>query len=136
MRSIMLCYNLKGTKKGKKIAMIFGYLGYRVRQVEKSEYLKPIGVLAGIEEEKEESDAYEGEGFDSEMLVMHAATEDMLDKALFLMRKENVRVDLKAMVTQNNKDWTSIALHEEIEKEHLYMTEKNIAKKEERKQED
>ena len=26
MRSAVLCYNLKGTEKGKKIGMIFGFL--------------------------------------------------------------------------------------------------------------
>lgn len=125
MKSTVLCYNLKGTKKGKKIAMIFGYLGYRVRHVEKKEYLKSIGVLVGMDEDTEESADYEGAGFDAEMLVMHAATEEMLDKALFLMRKEGVRVDLKAMVTPNNRSWTSLELQEEISKEHQYMTEKN-----------
>ena len=125
MKSTVLCYNLTGTKKGKKVTMIFGYLGYRVRHVEKKEYLKPIGILVGMDEEKEVSADYEGAGFDTEMLVMNAATEEMLDKALFLMRKEGVKVDLKAMVTPNNRSWTSLELQEEIAKEHRYMTEKN-----------
>ena len=125
MKSTVLCYNLKDTKKGKKVTMIFGYLGYRVRHVEKKEYLKPIGILVGMDEEKEVSADYEGAGFDTEMLVMNAATEEMLDKALFLMRKEGVKVDLKAMVTPNNRSWTSLELQEEIAKEHRYMTEKN-----------
>ena len=47
MKSTVLCYNLKGTKKGKQIAMIFGFLGYKIRHVEKEEYEVPIGVLAG-----------------------------------------------------------------------------------------
>ncbi|MBO1700018.1 DUF3783 domain-containing protein, partial [[Clostridium] symbiosum] len=41
MKSSVLCYNLKGTKKGKQIAMIFGFLGYKVRHVEKEEYHVP-----------------------------------------------------------------------------------------------
>lgn len=63
---------------------------------------------------------------------MHAATEDMLDKALFLMKKEKLQVGLKAMVTETNQEWTSLALHDEIQKEHEYMKQR----KEERKQED
>ena len=35
MRSIMLCYNLKGTKKGRKIGMLGSFLGFRVKYVEK-----------------------------------------------------------------------------------------------------
>lgn len=130
MKSTVLCYNLKGTKKGQKITMIFGYLGYKVRHVEKPQYSQKIGALAGIMEEEEALPVYEGEGFEEEMLVMNPASEAMLDKALFLMRKEKLRVNLKAMVTEHNMTWTSLVLYEEIKKEHEYMN----AGKEERKQ--
>ena len=99
MRSAVLCYNLKGTEKGKKIGMIFGFLGYKVRHVEMEEYGLPIGALAGIREKEDLEDTdtgceYKGEGFPEEMMVISAATEEMLDKALFLMKKEKVQVDL------------------------------------------
>ena len=42
MRSIMLCYNLKGTKKGRKIGMLGSFLGFRVKYVEKEEYSKEV----------------------------------------------------------------------------------------------
>ena len=51
MKSIMLCYNLKGTKKGRKIGMLGSFLGFRVKYVEKEEYSKTIGVLTGLKEE-------------------------------------------------------------------------------------
>lgn len=129
MRSTVLCYNLKGTKKGKKIGMIFGFLGYKVRHVEQSEYLIPIGILAGIDKVDSDVGEYKDAGFKEEMLVMNAETEEMLDKALFLMRKEKVQVGLKAMLTPTNSVWTSLALHDEILKEHEFMNERN--KKEE-----
>ena len=123
MKSCVLCYNLKGTKKEKQITMIFGFLGYRVRHVKKEEYLQPIGELAGVLEKKETA-AYDGEGFEDEMLIMNPAAEEMLNKALFLMKKEKVQVALKAVVTPNNSGWTSLALYEEIRQEHEYMTQK------------
>ena len=46
VRATVLCYNLKGTAKGRKIGLIFGFLGYRVRHVEKEEYLLPVGEVA------------------------------------------------------------------------------------------
>ena len=55
MKSTVLCYNLKGTKKGKQIAMIFGFLGYKIRHVEKEEYEVPIGVLAGASSQDQEA---------------------------------------------------------------------------------
>ncbi|MCB6200990.1 DUF3783 domain-containing protein [Extibacter muris] len=129
MKSSVLCYNLKGTKKGKQIAMIFGFLGYKVRHVEKEEYHVPIGVLAGADKMEGERPVFEGEGFSDEMLVMNAESEEMMDKALFLMRKEGVKVGLKAMLTPSNREWTSTALHDEIQKEHEYMKEMERNKK-------
>ena len=122
MKSVVLCYNLKGTPKGRKIGMIFGFLGFQVRAVEQAEYLGPVGALTGLEEPEEEPEPYEGEGFPEEMLVIRADTEDKLDKAIFLMRKEKVQVGLKAVVTEANRKWTSLALHDEIQKEHEIMT--------------
>lgn len=104
--------------------MIFGLLGYRVRHIEKAEYQKPVGELAGICENVEASSDYDGGGFGEEMLILSPATEEMFNKALFLMRKEKVQVKLKAVVTPVNQSWTSLALYEEIKKEHEYMTNK------------
>lgn len=124
MKSSVLCYNLKGTKKGKQTAMIFGFLGYKIRHVEREEYLVPVGILAGTDkEDRGEREVYDGEGFAEEMLVINAATENLMDQALFLMRKEGIKIGLKAMVTPSNKEWTSIALHDEIQKEHEQMKE-------------
>ena len=80
MRATVLCYNLKGTTKGRKI------------------------------------------GFQDEMLLMCPENERMLDQALQRMRKEKVQVPLKAVLTEMNKNWTSVALHDEIMREHEKMT--------------
>lgn len=129
MRSSVLCYNLKGTKKGKQIAMIFGFLGYKVRHVEKEEYMLPVGALAGTGKAEDAASVCAEDGFSDEMLVINAASEDMMDKALFLMRKEGIKIGLKAMLTPSNREWTSIALHDEIQKEHEYMKEMERNKK-------
>lgn len=138
MKSVVLCYHLKGTPKGKKIGMIFGFLGYQVRHVKEEEYGRALGELVGIypadgESGEQPAQKPEKEGrrdFPEEMLVIHAATGDMLDRALFLMKKEKVRVELKAMVTETNRDWDTYALYEEIKREHAFMKQQE----EERKQ--
>ena len=128
MRATVLCYNLKGTAKGRKIGLIFGFLGYRVRHVEKEEYLLPVGEVAegrttesinedtGVETKETEA------AFQDEMLLMCPENEHMLDQALLRMRKEKVQVPLKAVLTEINKSWTSVALHDEILREHEKMT--------------
>ena len=138
MRSIMLCYNLKGTKKGRKIGMLGSFLGFRVKYVEKEEYSKTIGVLTGLKEEvAEEASREETAGtdneeitdFEEEMLVMLLADNRILDKLLFQMKKEKVQVPLKAIVTAKNQNWTSTALYSEIKREHESMTKAEQAGK-------
>ena len=128
MRSIMLCYNLKGTKKGRKIGMLGSFLGFRVKYVEKEEYSKTIGVLTGLKEEvAEEASVEETSGtdnakneemtdFEEEMIVMLLADNQTLDKLLFQMRKEKVHIPLKAIVTAKNQNWTSTALYKEVKR--------------------
>lgn len=128
MRATVLCYNLKGTAKGRKIGLIFGFLGYRVRHVEKEEYSLPVGeVVEGrtTESINEEAGVKTKEieaVFQDEMLLMCPENERMLDKALQRMRKEKVQVPLKAVLTEMNKNWTSVTLHDEIMREHEKMT--------------
>ena len=141
MKSIMLCYNLKGTKKGRKIGMLGSFLGFRVKYVEKEEYSKTIGVLTGLKEEvAEEASVEETSGtdnakneemtdFEEEMIVMLLADNQTLDKLLFQMRKEKVQIPLKAIVTAKNLNWTSTALYIEVKREHESMTKAEQAGK-------
>nr|WP_296029831.1 DUF3783 domain-containing protein [uncultured Dorea sp.] len=126
MRSMILCYNLKGTKKGRKLGMLGSFLGFRIKYVEKEEYLKSIGELTGLINEKETTDSQiseqqDTEAFEEEMIVIQMEDHRMLDKLLFQMRKEKVQIPLKAVVTVQNQNWTSEALYKEIKKEHETM---------------
>ncbi len=128
MRATVLCYNLKGTAKGRKIGLIFGFLGYRVRHVEKEEYSLPVGEVAegrtteSINEEAGVKTKEIEAVFQDEMLLMCPENERMLDQVLQRMRKEKVQVPLKAVLTESNKNWTSVVLHDEIMREHEKMT--------------
>ena len=82
-----------------------------------------------MEEPELEPEVYDGDGFPEEMLVIQAETEDMLDKAIFLMQKDRVQVGLKAVVTASNQKWTSLALHDEIKKEHEIMKRREAERK-------
>ena len=130
MRSIMLCYNLKGTKKGRKIGMLGSFLGFRVKYVEKEEYSKTIGVLTGLKEEvAEEASVEETSGTDNAKNEEMTADNQTLDKLLFQMRKEKVQIPLKAIVTAKNQNWTSTALYKEVKREHESMTKAEQAGK-------
>lgn len=121
MEQTVLCCNLKGTKKEKGLKLIFGFLGCRVLHVEREQFLWPIGVLAGVDEPADVMPSYDGEGFSDEMLIMYLQDGDVLDTALRMMRREKATVALKAVLTPTNKDWSLLALHDELKREHEYM---------------
>ncbi|MFV0361496.1 MAG: DUF3783 domain-containing protein [Suipraeoptans sp.] len=130
MKSVLLVYNVTDEAKKKLLSRIFGFLGFKLRAVEKKEYNIPLGVLTGIDTLDSEIAVYDEEGFTDEMLVIQSDKEASLDKALFLMKEEKIRIGLKAMVTPTNKEWTTIDLYKEISKDHEYM--KNKQKERER----
>ena len=131
-KEMVLYYSPARTGHNAKFKGTLVRMGIQIRNIESGQFHQKVGYLAGIPGYGEEPSGAEKGEIPEEMLVMHAATEDMLDKALFLMKKEKVQVGLKAMVTETNQEWTSLALHDEIQKEHEYMKQR----KEERKQED
>lgn len=119
--SSVLLYNLAGTQRGRKLKFILVQLGARIKNVEKEEYLKPIGELLKAVPVSE-SPVYEGEGFSEEMLVMDGFTGRQIDELSMRMRKCKLeRIDLKAVVTETNQNWNSIELYKEIKKEHEQM---------------
>lgn len=124
MKSVVLCYNLDGTEKGRKLSGIFRLLGCEMRHVQVQEFLKPVGALAGIFAEDAAKQPYLGNGFAEEMLALHMAGEEILDIALQMMRREQAAVALKAVLTPHNMRWSSLALYEEIKKEHEMMAKK------------
>lgn len=108
------------------MGMLGSFLGFRIKYVEKEEYLKSIGELTGLINEKETTDSQiseqqDTEAFEEEMIVIQMEDHRMLDKLLFQMRKEKVQIPLKAVVTAQNQNWTSEALYKEIKKEHETM---------------
>ena len=125
-KETVLLYNMQGSSKGKMIKLICMQLGIRVRDVEKSQYCKPIGELAGLKEAATTDQSYDGEGFSDEMLIMCGLSSNRIDTLLkSFHRRKLPRIDLKAMVTEHNKGWNSLQLYEELCKEHAQMHPQN-----------
>lgn len=118
----VLLYNLNN-EKGRKIRFLLVRMGMRIRVVEKEDYGKPLGVLAGMKDVTLEDENAPVEDFDDEMMVLHRFTDKRLDAFLQAMRKEGIeRVDLKAILTPTNCRWNSWQLFQEIQEEHRTMT--------------
>lgn len=117
----VLFYNFTDREKADKARFIFVLMNVRMRTVEREEYLKPIGALTGEEGITGGEEAYKGEGFSDEMLVIAHFTDEQLNQMISYFQKENIRVDLKAALTPTNRFWNSLELHDEIKREREEM---------------
>ena len=122
MTPTVLLYNLSGTDAGRKLKPVLLKLRIRIRIVERESYLETIGHLAGIEGMEASGQEYKEEGFSDPMLIMCGFSGELLDLLLAQMRKSAVPpIPLKAMLTPHNMFWNSLALHDELTKDHEAM---------------
>ena len=63
----------------------------------------------------------EASAIPEEVLVLHQFSEQRLDALLYALRKEKIRIALKAIVTEQNCSWTFTQLYEELKEEHVKM---------------
>ena len=87
MKPTVLLYNFKDKSRLLKVRQALLPLGFRIKTVEKGEFGKPLGVLAGIKEMKEVGDEmkeeYDGPGFEDEMAVMAGFTSSQVDAFIY-----------------------------------------------------
>lgn len=117
MKPCVLLYHFQGTRRGRLLKSILVTMGVRIKNVERSEYRKPIGELAGIRKEEKEAESYEGEELPEEMMIMCGFTQSMIQELLIRIRRQRMApVDLKAVLTPTNQNWNSLEIYEEIKK--------------------
>ena len=128
----VLLYNFTDQKRKNKIRAFCVMNGIRIRTVAKEDYGKPLYQLleketGGLPEvplpatEQAASETEETVDFSEELLVMCHVGSGM-NAFLAHLRKEQVIVPLKAILTPTNQFWSSFALYQEIRKEHEAMS--------------
>ena len=112
--SVALLYNFN-EEKLKMIKMVCMMMQVRFKEVARAEYEQPLGALLGISGIENHGEVYQGEEFQEEMLVLHGFDGSKLQKFLIALQRVGVgRIELKAMITENNKSWNGLALYEEL----------------------
>ena len=116
MTPILLTWNLPA-KKAAKARMLAMRSGVRMAAVETWQYLQPLGSFTGDCGSMES--LYDGAGFSEEMLLFAHFPETLLSRFLQGWKTAGLPpVALKAVLTDENKGWTILELHEELLKEH------------------
>ena len=95
-----------------------------IKVVDKKDFNQVLGYLADVQGFQ----AIEGEAtesFEDEMLIMAGFTRNDVDELLRSLKKHNVRVDLKAIMTPTNSLWTCVQIHDAVKADHEEMHRNN-----------
>lgn len=113
-RSVVLLYNFQGEKL-KTIKMVCMMMQIKFREVVKEEYNQPLGALLGLPDIEALADSHQGEELSEEMILLYGFDGSKLQNFLTALQRGGVgRIDLKAMLTENNKTWSGLALYDEL----------------------
>lgn len=114
-QAMVLCYNMDGDR-ALAVRALAQAAGIQPFLVPPEAYLQTIGTLCGLEPGS--GQAYEGEGFKEEMMLMAFLKKGMLTSFLDSFHHQGLApVQLKAMLTDNNSKWNSLELHAELMQE-------------------
>jgi len=107
---VVLLYNCRGAKFA-KLPQILAMLRIRMRRVEPNQYHLPLEQLAaGTDEVAENAPAPIAE----DMLVFCNMNQVFLNQLLEVIRLGKFPPILKAMLTEDNRSWDSVKLHDEL----------------------
>ena len=131
MREVVLYYNPGNAPKPALMKSVLVRMGIRIKNVTDGQTGETIGNLLGIKTEeplnKEEENTVVSQDnpIEEQMLVLYQFTERRLDQLLLQLRKAGVpKIDLKAIVTEQNSRWTLYQLYEELKKEREAFADK------------
>ena len=117
-KPVLLICNVPA-KRAAKLRAAAVRMGVRVRAVAKWEYLNPIGSFTGDCGSFESM--YDGEGFHDELLVLAHFPQSLFTAFLQQLRAMSLSIPLKCVLTEQNRGWNMLELHEELKKEHEAM---------------
>ena len=93
----------------------------RLKKVPLTDYNKTIGQIAGIQDEAEDHESYNGEELDSSMMIFAGIPDSKLNQMLKNLRERKVQLPYKAVLTPTNTNWTPLECFEELKREHEAM---------------
>lgn len=115
----VVLYNLdEDTSRGYRLHSILENLGIPYEKITDKHLNETVGYLAGLEGYEAAETEYDGEGNDSEFMLMCNFPEALLDRFLTEMTDNGLRINHKAVVTEYNRDYQFHELIDDIEEEH------------------
>lgn len=137
MRETILLVHFTDQEKRKKLTRALLPLGLRMKEVEREDYGKAVGVLAGLKGISQEEAEHVSEGFSrqepgaegpieqelsGELLIMAGLSGQRIDQVLRAIHKAGLSLPYKAVLTASNQSWDVWKLFQEIKEEHQRMS--------------
>ncbi len=116
--AMVLLYNFQDPARRMAVKLCLHRQGISCRDVAPEEQGHPLGLLLGREGFDPGAAAA---AFTEEMLVLHDLSPAQLNSLLDALRRDGLRIALKAVVTETNIAWSSERLHRELRAEHAAM---------------
>lgn len=144
VQETVLYYSPENQPYVSKLKGVMVRMGIRIKNVSADQVFEQVGVLAGLKgfekkngkintKDSEENGSEAGQEEDlpvipEEMLVLHHFSSQRLDELLVNLRKAGVpKIQLKAVITETNCQWTFYHLYEEISEEHAKMQKSSLS---------
>lgn len=125
MRETVLYYNPKPSKKSDMVKGVLICLGMRIRNISADQVHQKVGYLAGLPGFEAEDPTGEQPVIEEEVMVLQGFSDQRLNELLYTLKKAEVpRVNLKAVLTENNRGWSFYELYEELKREHEAMEQR------------
>ena len=120
----ILLFNTNDTEKIKKIVLP---MHIKVININPADYKKTVGELVKLNADKTSTDTpFTGNIPDESLMLFCSIPDKKMDKILFNLRKNNIQITYKAVLTPYNSSWTILRLFLEMEREHnAYLSTQN-----------
>lgn len=125
MKKCLYLYRINDPQTLKNLQFITIRLGVKVRRITDEMVGQKVGYITGLEGYTDEVSAEEYKVPAEQAMLMAGFTSQQVDQLLAFFRTAGLpKVNLKAMLTENNKDWYFYELHEELQREHEEFSKK------------
>lgn len=122
-QEIALLYHLgKGTPRGRRVQEVLGDLGIPCRELGPDDLCQTIGWCAGLAGyQPAEPPAQPPAPVREEAILLGGLTKDRLDYLLAQLKENELTIELKAVITPYNREWTLAKLFSELQEEHRFF---------------
>ncbi|MBO1680152.1 DUF3783 domain-containing protein [Bittarella massiliensis (ex Durand et al. 2017)] len=122
-QEIALLYHLgKGTPRGRRVQEVLDELGIPCRELGPEDLCQSIGWCAGLAGYRPaQPPAQPPAPVREEALLLGGLTKDRLDHLLAQLKESELSIELKAVITPYNREWTLAKLFSELQEEHRFF---------------